>query len=111
MGAFLRTEMNIEIEPWDSRAGDLNEKNLRRRLENEGYSVARYDYPPGSVFPDHTHGIDKKDAVISGCLLIKAEGREFMLRAGDALQVPAGTVHSAEVIGDETVISLDGTKR
>ena len=37
-------------------------------------------------------------------------GREFVLEAGDALEIPAGTVHSAEVIGHESVVSLDATK-
>jgi len=29
---------------------------------------------------------------------------------GDALAVPAGTVHSAEVLGDEPVVSLDAVR-
>lgn len=100
----------MDIEHWDDSQGALNETNLRRRLEAQGFSVTRYDYLPGTVFPDHTHRIDKKDAVVKGRLLITAEGREFILGPGDSLPVPAGTVHSAEVIGNETVISLDGTK-
>jgi quercetin dioxygenase-like cupin family protein len=100
----------IEIEHWDEAWGELNEKNLRRRLESEGYSVSRYDYPPGTYFPDHTHSFDKKDAVLKGRFLIRAEGREFLLGPGDTLPVPAGTVHSAEVIGNETVVSLDASK-
>jgi len=100
----------LEIERSDVSFGELDESNARRRLEAEGFSVTRYDYPPGTSFPDHKHSIDKKDAVVNGCLLIKSGGREFYLRAGDALLVPAGTIHSAEVIGNETVVSLDGTK-
>ncbi|HEY6330448.1 MAG TPA: cupin domain-containing protein [Blastocatellia bacterium] len=100
----------MKIEQWDESFGAMNETNLRRRLEAQGFSVTRYDYPPGTVFPNHTHGIDKKDAVVKGRLLITATGQRFMLGPGDSLSVPAGMVHSAEVIGDETVVSLDGTK-
>jgi quercetin dioxygenase-like cupin family protein len=100
----------LMIEHWDESLGVLNEANLRRRLEAQGFSVTRYDYPPGTVFLDHTHGIDKKDAVVMGSLLIIADDQEFMLGPGDSLPIPAGTVHSAEVIGNETVVSLDGTK-
>ena len=100
----------MEIERWDAARGELNERNLRRRLESEGYSVNRYDYPPGTFFPDHTHGFDKKDAVLRGRFLIRAAGREFLLGPGDAIAVPAGTPHSAEVIGNETVVSLDASK-
>jgi len=100
----------MEIEKWSDEWGKLSEQNMRRRLEAEGYSVAQYDYPPGTYFPDHTHSFDKKDAVIRGRFLIRSAGREFLLGPGDALPVPAGTVHSAEVMGDEAVISLDASK-
>jgi quercetin dioxygenase-like cupin family protein len=83
---------------------------MRKKLESEGYSVVRYEYPPGTYFPDHTHSFDKKDAVVRGRFLIRALGTEFTLGPGDAVAVPAGTVHSAEVIGRETVISLDASK-
>lgn len=32
------------------------------------------------------------------------------LVAGDCLHVPKGMLHSAEVVGDESVISLDAVK-
>ena len=101
----------MEIEHWDQNWGEINETNMRRRLESQGFSVSRYDYQPGTFFPDHTHAFDKKDAVITGRLIIRAVGREFSLGPGDALELPAWTVHSAEVASDETVISLDGSKQ
>ena len=100
----------MEIERWSAEWGELSEQNMRQRLESEGYSVVRYDYPPGTYFPDHTHSFDKKDAVVRGLFLIRALGVEFYLGPGDALPVPAGTVHSAGVIGKETVVSLDASK-
>jgi quercetin dioxygenase-like cupin family protein len=100
----------MRVEHWNETWGELNEQNMRQRLESEGYSVARYDYPPGTYFPDHTHQFDKKDAVLRGRFLIRAQGSEFLLGPGDMLFVPAGTVHSAKVIGDETVVSLDASK-
>jgi quercetin dioxygenase-like cupin family protein len=100
----------MRIEHWDESWGGLSEENMKRRLEAEGYRVIRYDYPPGTRFPDHTHPFDKKDAVLSGQFLIRALGQEFLLGPGDMLEVPAGTLHSAEVIGDQVVISLDASK-
>ncbi len=100
----------MEIEHWDKARGELNEQNMRKRLESEGYRVNRYDYTPGTYFPDHTHSFDKKDAVLRGRFLICALDREFLLGPGDSIPVPAGTIHSAEVIGDETVVSLDASR-
>ena len=76
-----------------------------------GYHVSRYVYPPGTVFPDHTHAVDKIDAVLSGRFRITLEGDEIVLKAGDAVEVPRGAVHSAEVIGDHPVVSLDAVRR
>jgi mannose-6-phosphate isomerase-like protein (cupin superfamily) len=33
-----------------------------------------------------------------------------ILEAGDCLHVPRGAEHSAEVVGDEPVVSLDGVR-
>lgn len=101
----------MKVERWNVAVdGPLTELALRRKLERLGYQVSRYVYPPGTYFPDHTHSVDKIDAVVSGRFRLVVEGREVMLEAGDLLYVPKGTVHSAEVIGNEAVVSLDAVK-
>jgi quercetin dioxygenase-like cupin family protein len=103
--------MSGVIEHWDERGdGPLSETALRRKLEARGYEVSRYVYPPGTRFPEHTHGIDKIDAVLSGRFRMTLGGRAVVLQAGDCLAVPRGAVHSAEVVGDEAVVSLDATR-
>lgn len=101
----------MTVESWDERRdGKLTETALREKLKRKGYSVSRYVYPPGTYFPDHTHGMDKIDAVVSGRFKITLEGVAFVLEAGDAVEVPRGATHSAEVVGDEPVISLDAIR-
>jgi mannose-6-phosphate isomerase-like protein (cupin superfamily) len=90
--------------------GPLTEAALRAKLERLGYSVTRYIYPPGMYFSDHSHSMDKMDAVVSGRFRMVMDGRETVLKAGDMLAVPAGVIHSAEVMGNEPVVSLDGVK-
>jgi quercetin dioxygenase-like cupin family protein len=98
----------MDIERWDEkRDGAFSESALRRKLEDRGYRVSRYVYPPGTFFPDHTHPIEKVDAVASGRFRMKTEEGDVVLEAGDCLVVPGGVVHSAEVVGDEPVVSLD----
>jgi len=103
--------MSIEIEHWNPDIdGELNEANMRAKLEARGYRVQRYNYAPGTYFPEHTHGVDKIDGVLSGRFRMAMGGIEVVLEAGDCLAVPAGAVHSAEVVGKESVISLDAVK-
>ena len=102
--------MPVRVEKRDPAWGRLSEAAMRRRLEGEGYAVNRYVYPPGTFFPEHTHAVDKKDGVLSGRLRIGAEGRQFVLEAGDVMGIPARARHAAEVVGGEAVVSLDATR-
>ena len=98
------------VEHWDPAWGPLNEKNMRQRLQGEGYHVQSYRYPAGTYFSEHTHKLDKKDAVLTGKLQIETDDETFLLERGDILEIPAGCSHSAEVVGAETVLSLDATR-
>ncbi len=102
--------MGLRVEKWNPAWGALTEAAMRQRLEAEGYTVSRYVYPAGTYFDAHTHGVDKKDTVLRGRLKITAEGEEVILEAGDAIEIPAGTVHTAEVVGGEAVVSFDATR-
>lgn len=96
---------------WNTaRDGPLDESALRRLLEAMGYSVHRYVYGPGTHFPDHCHAEDKIDAVLSGAFRITLSGRCFDLGPGEWVAVPAGAIHSAEVLGQEPVVSLDASR-
>ena len=96
---------------WDSSVdGVLNEGSLRRKLEDRGYRVSSYTYSPGTYFSDHKHGQSKIDAVLSGTFRMGMYGEFVDLGPGDWIEVPAGATHSAEVIGNEPVVSLDAIK-
>jgi len=103
--------MALQVEHWNAAIdGELSEPALREKLRRRGYHVTRYHYPPGTVFPDHTHGVDKIDAVLSGRFMMCMAGESVILEAGDCLAVPRGAVHSAEVVGQDTVVSLDAVR-
>lgn len=102
----------VDVLRWDaSTDGPLTAAALVRKLENLGYAVNHYVYPPGTYFPSHTHAVDKMDAVVSGRFRITLGADSVILGRGDAVAVPAGAAHSAEVVGNEPVVSLDGIRR
>lgn len=101
----------MQVTRWNSeRDGSLSEDAMRRKLEERGYRVDRYLYPPGTYFPDHSHRVDKIDAILTGRLRITMGHQEVILEPGDMVVVPHNAVHAAEVVGDETVLSLDGVR-
>jgi quercetin dioxygenase-like cupin family protein len=101
---------SMKVDHWQAEDGPLTEKALKDRLQRLGYSVTRYIYPPGTYFPDHTHAVEKIDAVVSGQFRIAMGDDSAILRAGDSVHVPRGVAHSAEVIGNEPVVSLDAVR-
>ena len=101
----------MAIHRWNATLdGDFSERALRGKLESMGYQVARYVYSPGTVFPDHKHGVDKIDAVVSGRFRLVIGGHVAMLGPGQWVDVPRGVTHNASVIGDEPVVSLDAVR-
>jgi quercetin dioxygenase-like cupin family protein len=101
----------MAVHRWNTALdGEFSEAALRAKLEGLGYYVARYVYPPGTVFPDHKHGVDKVDAVVSGTFRLVIGGHVALLGPGDWADVPRGAVHNAVVQGDEPVVSFDAIK-
>eukprot|EP00058_Branchiostoma_floridae_P005232 XP_002590720.1 hypothetical protein BRAFLDRAFT_89526 [Branchiostoma floridae] len=104
--------MSVNVHHWNSSAdGQLAEAAMRKKIEAQGFRVTKYVYPPGTYFPDHTHTVDKIDGVVSGRFRMTMYGQEAVLGPGDWLEVPRGAVHSAEVVGQEAVVSLDATRK
>jgi quercetin dioxygenase-like cupin family protein len=99
----------MRVERW-SGTGKPDARELRRRMEAEGYSVFEWSDPPGRVYAPHTHSEDQSHWVISGAIALEVGGEEYILRAGDRDFLPAGTVHAARVVGDEPVVYLIGAK-
>jgi quercetin dioxygenase-like cupin family protein len=101
----------MAIHRWNAALdGQFSEAALRVKLERLGYHIARYVYPPGTVFPDHKHGVDKVDAVVSGTFRLVIGGHVALLGPGDWADVPRGTVHNAVVQGDDPVVSFDAIR-
>jgi len=99
-----RIERGTETQPPDAA-------NLIQKMRAEGYSVFQWSDHPGAVYPDHEHGDDQSHWIISGCLELTVKGfGKVELRPGDRDFMPAGTVHSASVKGDQPVVYLIGSK-
>jgi len=99
----------MPIDHWNEKVdGPLSEESMRRKMEKMDCVVRRYIYPPGTYFPAHAHQMDKIDGVISGHFRLEMDGHRLVLEAGDMLTIPRGGLHSAEVVGNEPVVSLDG---
>jgi quercetin dioxygenase-like cupin family protein len=82
---------------------------LRNDLSVSGREViqVRVDFAPGVSFPPHSHPGEEIAYVIEGELEYQLEGRPpVTLKAGEALFIPAGTIHAAKNVGSGNAAEL-----
>lgn len=91
---------------WDKT---LSEPALLNSLTNKGYKTNRWSNKAGYQYPAHAHDFDKVVLVIRGSITftIPRLEEEYLLHAGDRLELPAGLAHSAEV-GPQGVTCIEG---
>lgn len=102
--------MSIQVDRW-SKATYADPNELRSHLESEGYSVFQWSDSPGTTYGEHSHSEDQSHWILSGALQLTVSGETYTLRAGDRDFLPANTIHSAFVPGDEPVVYLIGARR
>jgi quercetin dioxygenase-like cupin family protein len=101
--------MNIEVERW-SELTPPDPEDLRRRLQDEGYTVFQWTDAPGTAYGEHAHAEDQSHWIISGELRMRVGHESYTLRAGDRDFLPANTRHSASVPEKEPLVYLIGAK-
>ncbi len=101
--------MSIQIERW-SAVDSPEVDRLKERLRAEGYSVFQWSDDPGTKYGPHAHAEDQSHWILSGQLELRVGHETYTLRSGDRDFLPANTIHSAFVPGDEPVVYLIGSK-
>jgi len=75
---------------------------LRQDLSVPGREIVqvRVDFAPGVAFGRHSHPGEEIAYVLEGTLEYQFEGKPpVTLKVGEALFIPAGTIHSAKNVG------------
>ncbi len=82
---------------------------LLDRLRREARDVYQWSNGPGDRYGEHSHGYTKILYCLEGSIdFITRDGRSH-LEAGDRLELPTGTTHSA-VVGDAGVVCAEGKR-
>lgn len=76
---------------------------MREKLSSEGFSIFSWQDGPGAYYSPHSHPHDEYIVVHCGEMVFLIDNLEFVVTTGDALDLPAGTVHAAENRGIEPV--------
>jgi oxalate decarboxylase/phosphoglucose isomerase-like protein (cupin superfamily) len=78
--------------------------NITQVASGKNASVNLVMGPPGSILKMHYHRYhDEITYYIKGQAVMNVSGKEFVMKAGDLMYVPALMLHGSEVTGNETL--------
>jgi quercetin dioxygenase-like cupin family protein len=84
------------------------EKSVETKLRAEADHCYQWSNGPGAVYAVHAHPYRKLLYVARGSITFTPAGaRPIQMRAGDRLDLLAGTPHGA-IVGDEGVLCWEG---
>jgi len=66
-------------------------------------SLFLIQYMPGAQIDLHDHTFEESYLIVGGKVLASADGKEYMLGAGDVIWTSVGCIHSFANVGDEPV--------
>jgi len=89
----------VEEEPLNPLIG-------RKMIHGQTMTVARIRLRKGAVVPMHSHPNEQISMLESGALRFTISGEERVLRAGDALVIPADAPHTVEALEDSLAVDL-----
>ena len=99
----------MEVITWKkSKKPGLGE--LKELLEKEGVESVLYSDRPGVKYGRHKHDFDDFIIIVSGQMKLATDEHEWILKPGDRLDIPANTIHRAEVLGHHDVQYLSAAK-
>jgi quercetin dioxygenase-like cupin family protein len=99
----------IDIIPWTKTSKPTLDE-LKAILRREGLQADVYSDPAGMKYGRHSHDFDDFVVIVSGKMKIGTDTGVWTMKAGDRLDLPAHTMHWAEVIGKEEVHYLSAAK-
>ena len=99
-----------QVTPW-SDSTPPTRATLWQLMVNEGLDPYSWSNGPFDIYSAHTHSYDKVIYVVQGSITfgLPELNQSLTLKAGDRLDLPAGTVHNANV-GAKGVVCLEGHK-
>lgn len=99
----------IDIVPWGKKTKPTLVE-LKAILKKEGLESELYSDPPRMKYGRHKHEFDDFVVIVAGKMKIGTDSGVWVMSPGDRLDLPANTIHWAEVVGKDEVKYLSAAK-
>ncbi len=100
----------MKVKRWKKNQGDPDLDVIRGMVAEEGLRHYTWSDAPGKFYPEHAHEEDELRWIVQGSLTVGVAGKEVKLKAGDRIELPAGTAHWAQVSEDGPIIYVCATR-
>jgi quercetin dioxygenase-like cupin family protein len=97
------------IQRWQASHSPLK-NHLKMMLTLEGLEFIEEAYAPNEKVKEHRHPLTEVRIVVEGEMLFHVGSNQFVLRAGDRVEIPPNTKHSHATFGEIPCISLFAEK-
>ena len=97
----------MQLYQWNAiEKEQLNPTFARQVIHGDSMTVARVFLKKGCVVPEHSHPNEQICMVDQGVLQFVFSGEVVVVKAGEALRIPALVPHSAEALEDSAGFDL-----
>lgn len=87
--------MNVRLITWN-KPREPTEKELREAMAKDGMKPYISVMEKGEFVGPHAHSYNESRIMLSGIVEFCAEGRTFVLKPGDRIDLQKGTTHTAK---------------
>lgn len=96
----------MQVHRWENtETVRMTEGITRQLITGSQVMLARIELREGAIVPTHSHPSEQFSIILEGVLRFVFEGKDFVARAGDIVEIPSNMPHCAEALED--TVSLD----
>jgi quercetin dioxygenase-like cupin family protein len=98
---LVRRAADVDYEPVDAADGVAKGVLIDAADGAPTFAIRRFTLAPGAEVPRHTNRVEHEQYVLAGRYTVGIGDEEYVVEPGDALLIPAGTVHWYRNDGEE----------
>ena len=97
----------MKLHNWnDMESEQITDLLSRRYISSDKVTMARFFLKKGCFVQSHSHENEQLSTVITGAMKFVIAGDEIIVNAGETVEIPPFTTHSAEALEDTDALDV-----